>query len=98
MSFRNLLLYTDNWIYNRDINLERVEEIYKSIKDNSMCGWTLHAFEDKNENLEQRQEINNISSTSLTSFFIPVNDILGLESVLRVKSLFSGIKIVQQFY
>jgi hypothetical protein len=55
-------------------------------------------FEDKNENLEQRQEINNISSTSLTSFFIPVNDILGLESVLRLKSLFSGIKIVQQFY
>lgn len=51
MSFRNLLLYTDNWIYNRDINLERVEEIYKSIKDNSMCGWTLHAFEDKNENI-----------------------------------------------
>jgi hypothetical protein len=46
MSFRNLLLYTDNWIYNRDINLERVEEIFKSIKDNSMCGWTLHAFED----------------------------------------------------
>lgn len=51
MSFRNLLLYTDNWIYNRDINLERVEEIYKSIKDNSMCGWTLHAFEDDKKNI-----------------------------------------------
>lgn len=51
MSFRNLLLYTDNWIYNRDINLERVDEIYNSIKDKSMCGWTLHAFEDNKKNI-----------------------------------------------
>jgi hypothetical protein len=36
-------------------------------------------FEDENENLEQRQEINNISSTSLNSFFIPIDDILGSE-------------------
>ena len=55
-------------------------------------------FEDEDENLEQRQEINNISSTSLNSFFIPVDDILGSESILILKSLFSGIKkIVQQF-
>ena len=32
-----------------------------------------HDFEDEDENLEQRQEINNISSTSLNSFFIPVD-------------------------
>ena len=55
-------------------------------------------FEDEDENLEQRQEINNISSTSLNSFFIPVDDILGSESILILKSLFSGIKkIVKQF-
>ena len=42
-------------------------------------------FEDEDENLEQRQEINNISSTSLNSFFIPVDDILGSESILILK-------------
>lgn len=51
MSYLNLLKYTDNWIYNRDINLERVDAIYNSIKNNSINGWTLHAFEDEKKSI-----------------------------------------------
>jgi hypothetical protein len=49
MSFRNFMIYTENWIYNRDINEDRVNSIYEAIKNNTNIGWTLHAFENSNK-------------------------------------------------
>lgn len=48
MNYRSLIQYTHNWTYNRSLNLEKVEELYKEIKNNSSkFGWTLHAFYNK---------------------------------------------------
>jgi len=48
MNYRCLIQYTQNWIYNRSLNLEKVDELYQEIKHNSCkFGWTLHAFFNK---------------------------------------------------
>jgi len=48
MNYRCLIQYTQNWIYNRSLNLEKVDELYQEIKQNSSkFGWTLHAFYNK---------------------------------------------------
>jgi len=49
MNYRCLIQYTQNWIYNRSLNLEKVNELYQEIKQNSSSkiGWTLHAFFNK---------------------------------------------------
>lgn len=48
MNFRSLIQYTKNWIYNRSLNFEKIDELYQEIKKNSSkFGWTLHAFFNK---------------------------------------------------
>jgi hypothetical protein len=48
MNYRCLIQYTQNWIYNRSLNLEKVDELYQEIKQSSSkFGWTLHAFHNK---------------------------------------------------
>jgi hypothetical protein len=47
MSYRNFMIYTSNWIYNRNINEERVNSIYENIKNNIEIGWILEGYEDK---------------------------------------------------
>lgn len=52
MSYRNFMMYSSNWIYNRDIDQDRVNLIYENIKDNDTIGWTLEAFRDKDDNIK----------------------------------------------
>jgi hypothetical protein len=50
MTYRNFMMYTSNWIYNRNINEDRVNNIYEHIKNNDSIAWTLEAFEDLTSN------------------------------------------------
>jgi len=47
MSYRDFMNNTSNWIYNREIEYDRVNSIYDNIKENNSIGWTLDAFIDK---------------------------------------------------
>lgn len=47
MSYRDIMNNTSNWIYNREIEYDRVNNIYDNIKENNSIGWTLDAFVDK---------------------------------------------------
>ena len=51
VSYRWLIHYTKNWLYNRSISDIKVNELYEEIKTNSnkIC-WTLHAFFNKSNN------------------------------------------------
>lgn len=51
VNYRWLIHYTQNWIYNRSLSSEKVNELYEEIKTNSnkIC-WTLHAFFNKSNN------------------------------------------------
>ena len=51
VNYRWLNHYTQNWIYNRSLSREKVDELYEEIKTNSnkLC-WTLHAFFNKSNN------------------------------------------------
>jgi hypothetical protein len=51
INYRNLIHYTQNWIYNRSLSQEKVDELYEEIKTNSnkLC-WSLHAFFNKSNN------------------------------------------------
>jgi hypothetical protein len=51
INYRNLIHYTQNWIYNRSLSIEKVDELYEEIKSNSSkIGWTLYAFRDISNN------------------------------------------------
>jgi hypothetical protein len=50
-SFRYLIHYTQNWIYNRSLSNLKVEELHEDIKTNSnKNAWTLYAFRDLSNN------------------------------------------------
>ena len=53
MTYRQLIHYTSNWIYNRTIDYNKVEELFKELEkttDYYKIGWTLHAFKDISTN------------------------------------------------
>lgn len=51
VNYRWLNHYTKNWLYNRSLSNEKVDELYEEIKTNSnkLC-WNLHAFFNKSNN------------------------------------------------
>lgn len=53
ISFRELIYYTSNWIYNRTIDNKKVQELLEQLEksaDYYNIGWVLHAFKDKSNN------------------------------------------------
>ena len=53
MTFRELINYTSNWIYNRTIDDNRVQELVKELEkspDYNNVGWILHGFKDLSNN------------------------------------------------
>lgn len=50
LSFRELLVYSDNWCYNRTISTEKVDEIYESLCSNYNIPFILHAVYDEHHN------------------------------------------------
>lgn len=48
LSFRDLLRYSVNWYHNRALNIEKVDELYNTlIEDTYSIPWTLHAVYDE---------------------------------------------------
>jgi hypothetical protein len=50
LTFRELLVYSDNWCYNRTISTEKVDEIYESLCSNYNIPFILHAVYDSHHN------------------------------------------------
>lgn len=53
LTFRQLMNFTSNWIYNRTIDYNKVNELLKELEkstDYYKVGWILHAFKDKSTN------------------------------------------------
>ena len=51
MNYRQLIQYTQSWIYNRSLSLEKVNDLYDEISKNSAnISWTLYAFYDNSKN------------------------------------------------
>lgn len=49
-SYRYLIHYTQNWIYNRTLSNQKVDELYEDIKTNTnKNAWTLYAYRSNNE-------------------------------------------------
>jgi len=50
MNYRSLIHFTQNWIHNRLLSIEKVDELYEEIKSNNKFGWSLSAFQDLSNN------------------------------------------------
>jgi hypothetical protein len=47
-NYRDFIINTINWIYNRNIDDTKIDNLYNDIKTNNInIGWTFHAFYDK---------------------------------------------------
>lgn len=73
-TYRELITNTYNWIHNRNIDENKVNDLYEElVKGNRKIGWTLHAYLDKS--IEEVKLLDGQHRREAIKKFIELNDI-----------------------